>query len=133
MDETCCRLKDRWAYRYRAIHQDGEVMDVHFSERRHARAAESFYRRAIDEAGVQPTRVTTDKVKCYPPAIKFTLPDVEHRSSKYLNKGLERGHGHLGQPLQPVLGVVSVGLLAATLWLRVRSLRSACPACTVRG
>jgi IS6 family transposase len=32
---------------------------------------------AIDETGVKPERVTTDKAKCYPPALRAVLPDAE--------------------------------------------------------
>jgi transposase-like protein len=32
------------------------------------------------------------------------LPDIEHRTSKYLNNGLERDHGHLKQRLYPMRG-----------------------------
>ncbi len=32
-------------------------------------------------------------------------------------------------PLQPVIGSISVALLALTLWLRLRRLRSECPTC----
>ena len=39
VDETYCRLKGRWAYCYRAIDQDGQVVDVYVSERRNAAAA----------------------------------------------------------------------------------------------
>ena len=48
--------------------------------------------------------MTTDKAKCYPPALRVVLPDVEHRRSRYLNNGLERDHGHLKQRLAPVRG-----------------------------
>ena len=41
------------------------------------------------ETAVTPTRVITDKAKCYPPALRAVLPLVEHRRSKYLNNGLE--------------------------------------------
>ena len=58
----------------------------------------------IDETGVTPSRVTTDKAKCYPPALRAVLPDVEHRTSKYLNNGIERDHGHLKQRLYPMRG-----------------------------
>ena len=51
-----------------------------------------------------PERVTTDKAKCYPPALRTVLPDVEHRRSKYLNNGMERDHGHLKQRLYPMRG-----------------------------
>ncbi len=87
MDETYCRLNGRWAYCYRAIDQDGQVVDVYFSERRNAAAAQAFFARAIAETGVTPGRVVTDKAACYPPALRAVLPTAEHRSSKYLNNG----------------------------------------------
>ncbi len=103
-DETYCRLNGRWAYLYRAIDQDGQVVDVYFSERRNAAAAEAFLKQAIESAGVTPTRVTTDKAQCYPPALRAAVPHAEHRSSKYLNNALERDHGHLKQRLRPMRG-----------------------------
>ena len=33
------------------------------------------------------------KAKCCPPALRAILPHVKHRTSKYLNNGLERDHG----------------------------------------
>jgi transposase-like protein len=104
VDETYTRLNGKWTYIFRAIDQDGQVVDASFSRRRNARAAETFFRRAIDETGETPTRVTTDKAKCYPPALRTVLPDVEHRTSKYLNNGIERDHGHLKQRLYPMRG-----------------------------
>src|SRR5215207_4473731 len=32
VDETYCRLNGRWAYCYRAIDQDGQIVDGYFSE-----------------------------------------------------------------------------------------------------
>jgi transposase-like protein len=48
--------------------------------------------------------VSTDKAKCFPPALRNVLPGVEHRTSKYLNNGIERDHGHLKQRLYPMRG-----------------------------
>ncbi len=39
------------------------------------------------------------QAKCYPPDLRPALSGVEHRSSKYLNNGIERDHGHLKQCL----------------------------------
>ncbi len=108
VDETYCRLKGRWAYLYRAIDQDGQVVYVYCSERCNAGAAEAFLRRAVGDTGVQPTRITTDKARCYPPALREVLPGAEHRSSRYLNNGLERDHGHLKQRLRPMRGFKSL-------------------------
>ncbi len=104
VDEPYVRLQGRWTYIYRAIDQDGQVVDAYFSQRRNARAAQTSFERAIDETGVTPERVTTDKAKCYPPALRTVLPYVEHHTSKYLNNGMERDHGHLKQRLYPMRG-----------------------------
>ncbi len=109
VDETYVRLQGRWTYVYRAIDEDGQVGDAFFSPRRNARAAQTFFERAIDETGVTPVRVTTDKAKCYPPALRAVLPGAEHRTSKYLNNGLERDHGHLKQRLYPMRGFKQAG------------------------
>ncbi len=98
------KLQGKWTYIYRAIDEDGQVVDAYFSKRRNAAAAETFFRRTIDETGITPTRVTTDKAACYPPALRAVLPDGEHRTSKYLNNGLERDHQHLKQRLYPMRG-----------------------------
>ncbi len=59
VDETYCRLNGKWTYVYRAIDQDGQVVDAFFSQRRNATAAQTFCERAIDATGVRPERVTT--------------------------------------------------------------------------
>ena len=104
VDETYCRLNGRWAYCYRAIDQDGQVVDAYFSERRNAAAAQAFFERAIGRTGVKPEHVITDRARCYPPALRAILPSTEHRCSKYLNNALERDHGHLKQRLRPMRG-----------------------------
>ncbi len=93
VDETYTRLAGKWTYIYRAIDEAGQVVDANCAERRNAATAEVFFRRAIDETGQIPTRVTTDKAACYPPALRKVLPKAEHRTSKYLNNRLERDHG----------------------------------------
>ncbi len=54
-----------------------------------------FFEEAIKASSVSPARITTDKAKCYPPALRAVLPLAEHRSAKYLNTGLERDHQYL--------------------------------------
>jgi transposase-like protein len=44
VDEAHCRLNGRWAYCYRAIDQDGQVVDGYASERRNAAAARALLR-----------------------------------------------------------------------------------------
>jgi IS6 family transposase len=104
VDETYCAFQGKHAYIYRAIDEDGQVVDALFSERRNGGAARAFFERAMTETAVTPERVTTGKAKCYPPALRAVLPHVEHRRSKHLNNGLERDHSHLKQRLYPMHG-----------------------------
>ncbi len=108
------RLNGTWTYIYRAIDQHGQVIDAYFSQRRTAAAARTFFERAITETGVVPERVTTDKAKCYPPALRAVLPGVEQRRAKYLNNGLERDHQHFKQRVYPMRGFKNA-VAAATL------------------
>jgi len=114
VDETYVRLSGTWTYIYRAIDQDGQVIDAYFSQRRNAAAARTFFERAITETGVVPERVITDKAKCYPPALRAILPGVEHRRSKYLNNELERDHQHFKQRVYSMRGFKNA-VAAATL------------------
>src|SRR5262249_55880451 len=75
-----------------------------WSRPRNAAAAGAFFERAIAATGVTPERVVTDKAACSPPEPRTPLPAAQHRTSKYLNNGLERDHGHLKQRLWPMHG-----------------------------
>jgi transposase, IS6 family len=108
VDETYCRLNGRWAYCYRAIDQEGQVVDAYLSERRNAAAARAFFERAVAETGLAPERIVTDRARCYPPTLRAVLPSVEHLCSRYLNNALERDHGHLKGRLRPMRGFRSV-------------------------
>ena len=93
VDETYVRVKGRWAYLYRAIDRDGDLVDTMLSERRDMAAARAFFRSAKAATGVTPERVTTDGHGSYPRAIRSTLgPRVVHRTSAYKNNGLEQDH-----------------------------------------
>jgi IS6 family transposase len=102
VDETYLKIGGRWRYLYRAIDEQGQIVDVYLSDRRNAAAAHTFFKQAIDASGVTPTQVTTDKAKCYPSALRAVLPAAQHRSSKYLNNGLERDHQHLKGRVRPM-------------------------------
>jgi transposase-like protein len=93
MDETYLRVGGRWAYLYRAIDRDGNLVDTMLSEHRDMAAAQAFFRSAKAVTGVTPDQVTTDGHGSYPRAIRSTLGrDVEHRTSVYKNNRLEQDH-----------------------------------------
>ena len=88
VDETLLKIGGRWRYVFRAIDEHGQVVDVYLSDHRDAASARAFFERAMAATDVTPTRVTSDKAGCYPPALRAVLPEAEHRSSKYLKNGL---------------------------------------------
>ncbi len=99
---TFLKIAGRWRYLCRAIDKHGQVIDVSVSDRHDAVSAGAFFRRALAAADGMPARVTRDKAKCYPPALRAVLPAAEHRCSKYLNNGLERDHQFLKGRVRPM-------------------------------
>src|SRR4051812_36616846 len=93
VDETYLKVGGRWAYLYRAIDRDGNLVDTMLSEHRDMVAAQAFFRSAKSAAGRVPDQVTTDGHGSYPRAIRSTLGrSVVHRSSAYMNNRLEQDH-----------------------------------------
>ena len=62
VDETYVKVAGRWRYlyRYRAIDQFGQVIDVLVSPQRDAKAARRFFEQAIATTKVAPVEVVTD-------------------------------------------------------------------------
>ncbi|HYZ64251.1 MAG TPA: IS6 family transposase, partial [Acetobacteraceae bacterium] len=93
VDKTYLKVRGRWAYLYRAIDRDGNLVDTMLSEHRDMAAAQAFFGSAKAATGVTPARVTTDGHGSYPRAIRSTLGrQVVHRTSAYRNNGLEQDH-----------------------------------------
>ena len=85
------RLGDRWhinevfvtiqghrRYLYRAVDQDGDVIDILLQRRRNQRAAERFFRRLIKGQGGEPRWLVTDKLRSYAAAHRMIMPTVPH-------------------------------------------------------
>jgi putative transposase len=90
VDETYLKVRGRWAYLYRAIDRDGDLVDTMLSEHRDMAAAQAFFRAAKVATGFTPERVTTDGHGSYPRAIRTVLGRrVVHRTNAYRNNGLE--------------------------------------------
>jgi hypothetical protein len=86
VDETYPKVGGRWAYLYRSIDRDGNLVDTMPSEHRDMAAAQAFFRSARSVTGQVPDQVTTDGHGSYPRAIRSTLGRrVVHRNSAYKN------------------------------------------------
>ncbi len=95
VDETDVRVAGAWAYVYRALDEQGPIVDVYVSAARASTDAAAFLRRATATTGVPPTAVTTDGAAAYPPALAAVLPDVLHGTGKRPQQRIERDHQHL--------------------------------------
>jgi len=95
IDETYIRIAARWSYAFRAIDEEGQVIDVYVSPTRDTAAATAFLTQAVERTGVTPAVATTDKAAIYPPALAVVLPEVVHIRGKLVQQRIERDHQHL--------------------------------------
>ena len=109
VDETYIRVQGRWCYLYRAIDQDGNLVDVRLSEKRDMAAAKAFFQQAYEVADVPPERVFTDGHNSYSRAIKEELgADVKHAVIPCLGNPIEQRHRGIKQRYYPTLGFGAV-------------------------
>ena len=86
------RLQGVQNYLWRAVDQDGIVLDILVQPRRDAKAAKRFFRRLLKDFQYVPRVIVTDKLRSYGVAHRELLPRVEHRQSRYLNNRAENSH-----------------------------------------
>jgi putative transposase len=79
-------------YLWRAVDQDGNVLDILVQSRRNKKAAKKFFRKLLKGLTYVPRVVITDKLKSYGAGKREILPGVEHRQSRYLNNRCENSH-----------------------------------------
>ena len=105
MDETYIKVHGKWCYLYRAIDEDGNLVDSKLSEKRDMDAAKQFFKQAVAVVGHTPEQVTTDEHRSYPHAIRETMGnDVLHRTNVYMNNRIEQDHRGTKQRYYPMRG-----------------------------
>lgn len=63
LDEVFIRINGQQQHLWRAVDQDGDVIDILVQPHRDQRAAERFLRRLLRSQRVEPLRITTDKLR----------------------------------------------------------------------
>ncbi|PWI06333.1 IS6 family transposase [Streptomyces sp. NWU339] len=109
LDEVFVRINGERKYLWRAVDQDGNVLDILVQNRRDKAAARRFFRRLLKRTGAVPRVVITDKLRSYGAAHREVLPSVEHRSHKGLNNRAENSHQPTRQRERAMKGFRSVG------------------------
>jgi transposase, IS6 family len=91
---------------YRAVDQDGQVIDVLVSVRRDSDAARRFFRRALKTLTVTPVEVVTDAAAAvYPRVLDELVPAAWHHVERWAINRIEADHGRLKHRLRPMRGL----------------------------
>src|SRR5215216_3909870 len=92
LDEVCLMIRGMKHWLWRAVDQDGVVLDVLVQSRRDKRAAKRLLRKLLKKQGRAPRVMVTDKLASYSAAKDEAMPSVEHRRHKSLNNRAENSH-----------------------------------------
>ena len=93
---TSMRLSSSFAgkkhWLWRAVDQDGFVLDILVQNRRDKKAASRLFHKLLKKQGRAPRVLVTDKLRSYAAAKREIMPGVEHRQHKGLNNRAENSH-----------------------------------------
>ncbi|MGW1710937.1 IS6 family transposase [Streptomyces sp. NPDC002206] len=109
LDEVFIKVSGELKYLWRAVDQDGNVLEILVQNRRDKAAASRFFRRLMKKTRAVPRVVVTDKLRFYKAAHREAMPSVEHRSHKGLNNRAENSHQPTRQREHAMKGFRSVG------------------------
>jgi putative transposase len=92
LDEVIVTIGGRKYWLWRAVDQDGYVLDEIVQTCRNTKAARRLLSRLMTNQGCLPKRIVTDKLRSYGTARRQLMPTVVHRSYKGLNNRAENSH-----------------------------------------
>ena len=90
IDEVFVRINGKQHYLWRAVDQDGEVVDVYLQANRDGAAAKRFFRRLLRSHGSEPRKIVTDKLRSYGVAHRELIPETIHSTKQYENNRAEQ-------------------------------------------
>jgi putative transposase len=92
IDEVFVQIQGKQRYLWRAVDQDGELVDVLIQKRRNANAAKRFLGRLLSRHHGEPRKIVTDKLSSYAVAHRELFPESIHHTSSYANNRAELSH-----------------------------------------
>jgi len=92
IDEVFVKIDGKQHYLWRAVDQDGEIVDVFLQRRRDGKAAKRFFKRLLKAHRMEPRKIITDKLRSYGVAHRELIPDTIHDTSQYANNRAELSH-----------------------------------------
>jgi len=92
LDEVFVTINGTQHSLWRAVDQDGNVLDILVQARRDKAAAMKFLRKLLKGLAYVPRVLITDKLASHGAARREVLPSVEHRQHKRRNNRAENSH-----------------------------------------
>ena len=92
IDEVFVKINGKLHYLWRAVDQDGEVVDVFLQAKRDGAAAKRFFKRLLRSHGSEPRKIVTDKLRSYGVAHRELIPETIHSTQQYENNRAEQTH-----------------------------------------
>ena len=92
IDEVFVKIGGKQHYLWRAVDQDGGMVDVFLQVRRDGAAAKRFFKRLLKAHHGEPRKIVTDKLMSYGVARRELIPDTIHNTSRYANNRAELSH-----------------------------------------
>src|SRR5918995_5352344 len=92
LDEVAIKIAGVQHWLWRAVDQNGMVLDVLVQSRRDERAAKRLLRKLLERRCRAPRVMVTDKLGSHGAAKRELMPGVEHRRHKGLNNWAENSH-----------------------------------------
>ena len=92
IDEVFIKINGKQHYLWRAVDQDGEVVDVYLQAKRDGAVAKRFFRRLLRSHGGEPRKIVADKLRSYGVAHRELIPGTIHSTKQYSNNRAEQFH-----------------------------------------
>jgi putative transposase len=92
LDELFLTIQGRQQYLWRAVDQDGDVIDIWSSRDATGERPHGFFRKLLKGEGRGPLRLITDKLRSYSAAHRTAMPSVIHSTRQYENNRAEVSH-----------------------------------------
>ncbi|MBN4048004.1 IS6 family transposase [bacterium AH-315-O15] len=109
LDELFVNIQGQRQYLWRAVDQDGDVIDILVQLRRGRHAAARFFRKLLKGQGRVPQRLITDKLLSYGAAHRTVMPSVVHSTRQHENNRAEVSHQSTRQREHQMRRFKSVG------------------------
>jgi transposase-like protein len=92
LDEMVIVIQKNRYWLWRAVDNEGEVLDFLVQSRRNTKAAKKLMKRLLKKQGFAPSRIVTDKLRSYPAAFRAFGLTAEHDRALRADNRAENDH-----------------------------------------